>query len=95
MPQPQPQESPLESPRELDGQVFTVTMNFRMVDQNAFDDAVSDLDAADVWGEDDGPDNNTIEELIDIMVGHIDVLAHHREQPNVGWLDMGLERISV
>lgn len=91
----EPLESSLESSRECDGQVFTITMSFRMVDQNLFDIAINDLEDAEVWGEDEGPDDNTIEENIDILVGHIDVLSYHREQHNIGWCEMGLERVTL
>jgi hypothetical protein len=72
---------------------FTITMTFKMFDQDAFDDALNDLQAAGVWGEGEGPDDNTIEENLDILVCHMDVLATYRERENVAWYDVGLERV--
>ena len=88
-------ESARESARELDGQVFSFTMGFRILDQDAYEMALEDLKNAEVWAEDEGPDDNTVEENLEIIVNHLDVLAYHREQHVISYIDLGLERVSA
>lgn len=83
-------ESTLESPVESPFKVFTITMHFRITDRSSFEQALDDLYAAGVWGEDEGPHENTVEENLEILVKHLDVLATYREEAAVHFEDVGL-----
>jgi len=74
--------------------VVTVTMHFRIFDQEAFDFALEDLVNADVFGEGEGPEDNTVEENLEILITHLDVLANYRENMTTSFYDIGIERLS-
>jgi len=76
-----------------EGEVYSFTMTFRIFDQDAFDLALEDLGNAEVWSDDEGPDDNTVEENLEILVEHLDVLAHYRGNLTTAYTDIGIERV--
>lgn len=71
---------------------ITITLNFELVDEDLLDQALEDLKEAQVWAEDEGPQDNTVEENVDILVEHLDVLAQHRGVL-IDWEHVGLKRL--
>lgn len=78
----------------IENQIHTVTIHFVIFDQDAFDLAMEDLQHADVFGDDEGPDDNTIVENLDLLLCHLDVLASYREAENISFYDVGIERVA-
>lgn len=74
-------------------QVYTVTYRFRIFDEEALKDALEDLRFGGVFGDGESHEDNTIEENLDILLGHLDVLADVREIANVAFYDVGIERV--
>ena len=79
----------MESPE----QTYSFTMTFRIFDQDAYELALEDLQNAEVWGEGEGPQDNTIEQNLEIVVEHLDVLATYRGNDTTHYLDIGLEKV--
>ena len=73
---------------------YSFTMKFRIFDQDAFEMALEDLQNAKVWAEDEGPADNTIEQNLEILVEHLDVLADYRGNKTTGYYDIGIEKVS-
>lgn len=84
----------LENEAEIEAPVVTITMSFRIFDQEAFEFALEDLANADVFGEGEGPEDNTVEENLEILITHLDVLANYRENMTTSFYDIGIERLS-
>jgi hypothetical protein len=84
----------LESSGTAQEETYSFTMTFRIFDRDALDDALNDLKSAEVWADDEGPDDNTIEENLEILVEHLDVLATYRERDNIAYTDIGIERVA-
>lgn len=74
--------------------IHTVTIHFLIFDQDAFDLALEDLKHADVFGEGEGPEDNTIEENLDVLLCHLDSLASYRGLNNIAFYDVGIERVA-
>jgi len=83
----------LESEQEQHEKVHSFTMSFRIFDPDAYEMALEDLQNAEVWAEDEGPQDNTIEENLEILVKHLDVLAYYRERQNIAFMDIGIEQV--
>jgi hypothetical protein len=84
----------MESTLESEEPIYSFTMTFRIFDHDAFELALEDLQHAKVWGDEEGPDDNTIEQNLEILVEHLDVLATYRENDNTSYYDIGIERVS-
>jgi hypothetical protein len=74
--------------------VHTVVMHFIVFDEDAFNMALEDLENAEVFGEGEGPGDNSTEENLDILVCHLDVLANYRGLENIAFYDVGIERVT-
>jgi len=74
--------------------IVTVTMRFRIFDEDAFEMALEDLEHAEVFGEGESAADNTVEENIGILITNLDVIANYRETETTCFLDVGIERIT-
>jgi len=74
------------------GATYSFTMSFRLFDRNGFFMALEDLKNAGVWADDEGPLDNTIEQNLEILIEHLDVLATYRGLDNIAYMDIGIER---
>ena len=74
-------------------QPFGESGGVEIFDPDAYEMALEDLVNADIWAEDEGPADNTIEENLEILVKHLDVLATYRELDNIAFMDIGLTQV--
>ena len=85
---------PMESKEPDDVKVYSFTLAFRIFDRDAYGMALEDLQNAKVWAKDEGPEDNTIEQNLEILVEHLDVLADYRGNKTTGYYDIGIERVA-
>jgi len=87
-------ESEWESAEEAGTKVYSFTMAFRIYDYDAYQLALEDLQNAEVWGEGEGPEDNTVAENLEIIVEHLHLIAEQRERHDVAYTDIGIERVT-
>jgi hypothetical protein len=63
---------------------ITVSMSFRIICRPLFEKAVAELDI-----ESEASDKTKVE----VLVTHLDVLAHTRSVAEIGWNDVGLSKV--
>lgn len=80
---------------ESESKVYSFTMSFRIFDHDAFQWALEDLENAYVCGEGEGLGDNSIEENLEILVKHLDVLAIYRELDTISFISIGIEQVTV
>ena len=72
---------------------ITVALQFNVIDKGLLDRALSVLDDSEVFGEGEDSSQNELDEQVDLIVSHLDVIGLAYGHP-IGWNDLGLERIN-
>jgi hypothetical protein len=75
----------------INGKTYEVKYRLRVFDEEALELAMDDLQDADVFGDGESWRDNTVEENLDLLILHLDVLARYRESETYDLMSCGVE----
>ncbi|MGE3483497.1 MAG: hypothetical protein AB7L09_02075 [Nitrospira sp.] len=81
----------MESFAGTEGKTYTVSYKLRVFDEDALEQAMEDLQDADVFAAGESWHDNSVEQNLEILVLHLDVLARYRESETYDLLSCGVE----
>lgn len=81
----------LESFAGTEGKTYEVKYRLRVFDEDALEMAMDDLQGAEVFGPGESWKDNTVEENLDLLILHLDVLARVRESEDYDLMSCGVE----
>ena len=73
------------------GKTYEVKYRVRVFDEEALELALDDLQECDVFGKGESWKDNTVQENLDLLILHLDALAHFRGSETYDLLSCGVE----